>query len=306
MTVQRNRFVSGIVLLDKPSGLSSNAALQIVKRLYRAYKAGHTGSLDPLASGLLPICLGEATKFAGFLLEADKRYRFVCQLGVVTDTGDAEGEVVSTRAIPPLTQAKVADALAQLTGDIQQLPPMYSALKHNGQRLYQLARQGQVVERQPRPITVHALRLLNLDGGRIECEVHCSKGTYVRTLATDLGELLGCGAHVVALRRIGVEPYDSNDMVNLAELEKRAEQGHESLDALLLPMDSALIAWPVVQVTAEMAHYLTQGQSIRLTHAAQQGLVRLYQAERFLGVGEIRDDERVIPRRLVNNQRVRS
>ncbi|MEE4377398.1 MAG: tRNA pseudouridine(55) synthase TruB [Candidatus Competibacteraceae bacterium] len=303
MVVNRNRSVNGILLLDKPSGLSSNAALQVVKRLYCARKAGHTGSLDPLASGMLPICLGEATKFAGFLLDANKRYRFACQLGVVTDTGDAEGEVVSTRAVPSLTQATVADALAQLTGDIQQLPPMYSALKHQGQRLYKLARQGQVVERQPRPVTIHSLNLLSLEGDRIECEVHCSKGTYVRTLAADLGELLSCGAHVVALRRVGVEPYDGNAMMSLDELEKPAEQGYAALDALLLPLDSALAGWPVVHVSEDMATGLSHGQSVRLECAAQQGPVRLYHAERFLGVGEISADERVKPRRLISGVR---
>jgi len=304
MVVKRHRSVNGILLLDKPSGLSSNAALQRVKRLYCARKAGHTGSLDPLASGMLPICLGEATKFAGFLLDANKRYRFACQLGVVTDTGDAEGEVVSTRTVPPLTHTIVADALAQLTGDIQQLPPMYSALKHQGQRLYKLARQGQVVERQPRPVTIHSLDLLGLEGDRIACEVHCSKGTYVRTLATDLGELLGCGAHVAALRRVGVEPYDGSAMMSLDELEKRAEQDFAELDALLLPLDSALTAWPVVRVSEAMARCLGQGQSVRLSDVAtQQGQVRLYQAERFLGVGEISDDDRVIPRRLISGVR---
>ncbi|MEZ5582332.1 MAG: tRNA pseudouridine(55) synthase TruB [Candidatus Competibacteraceae bacterium] len=304
MTVQHKpRVVNGILLLDKPSGMSSNAALQVVKRLYRARKAGHTGSLDPLASGMLPICLGEATKFAGFLLDADKRYRFVAKFGTVTSTGDSEGDVLCTFAVPPLMPHTVVDALARLTGTIQQLPPMYSALKHNGQRLYQLARQGQVVERQPRSITVHELRLLTLDDDQVECDVHCSKGTYVRTLATDLGELLGCGAHIVALRRTGVAPYDSNAMVSLDELEKRVEQGNESLDALLLPTDSALTTWPVVQVTEAMAHSLSQGQSIRLMSAdIKPGRVRLYQAERFLGVGEIMEDERVVPRRLINTQ----
>ncbi|NJN46220.1 MAG: tRNA pseudouridine(55) synthase TruB [Candidatus Competibacteraceae bacterium] len=303
MIVQRNRSVNGILLLDKPSGLTSNAALQKVKRLYCARKAGHTGSLDPLASGMLPICLGEATKFAGFLLDANKRYRFACQLGVVTDTGDAEGEVVSTCAVPSLTQATVNDALAQLTGDIKQLPPMYSALKHQGQRLYKLARQGQVVERQPRPVTIHSLHLLGLEGDWIECEVHCSKGTYVRTLATDLGELLGCGAHVVALRRVGVEPYVSQRMESLDELEKQADQGYGALDALLLPLDSALAAWPVFRVSETMVNSLFQGHSVRLDCLAQQGRVRLYHAERFLGVGEIRDGERVIPRRLISGVR---
>ena len=203
MTGRQRRPVSGIVLLDKPVGWTSNAALQTVKRLYQAQKAGHTGSLDPLASGLLPLCLGEATKLSGVLLNADKTYRFTCRLGVTTATGDAEGEIIATRPVGPLSREQVEAALRRFTGVIQQTPPMYSAVKRDGQPLYKLARRGIEVERAPREVTVRELRLLRLEGGELECELRCSKGTYVRVLAADLGETLGCGAHVAALRRTG-------------------------------------------------------------------------------------------------------
>jgi tRNA pseudouridine55 synthase len=294
------RNVSGVVLLDKPVGLTSNAALQAVKRLYRATKAGHTGSLDPLASGLLPICLGEATKLSGLLLNADKAYRFTCRLGVITTTGDAEGEVLATRPVEPLSRERVATALRQFIGTIRQIPPMHSALKRGGQPLYKLARKGIEVERAPREVTVHDLRLLRLEGEYLECELRCSKGTYVRTLATDLGEALGCGAHITALRRTAVEPYDAARMVTLDILRERAEQGLVALDQLLLPVDSAAMAWPAIRVQGDAAFYLRQGQPVLVPRAPPRGWVRLYQGEQlFLGIGEILDDGRVAPRRLL-------
>ncbi len=300
MAVQRARPVSGIVLLDKPSGLSSNAALQIVKRLYQARKAGHTGSLDPLASGLLPICLGEATKVSGFLLEAQKAYRFVCRLGVTTRTGDAEGEILRVRPVGALQQATVAAALERFVGEIPQVPPMYSALKQQGQRLYKLARQGIDVERQPRKVIIHALRLLNLNGERLECQVHCSKGTYVRTLAEDLGEMLGCGAHIVELRRTGVEPYDAAQMITLENLRIRAEQGLEALDAMLLAIDTAVMAWPAVSVQSSATYCLLRGQAVLIPETLSQGWVRLYDEEGcFLGIGEVKEEGWVAPRRLL-------
>lgn len=300
MAVQRARPVSGIVLLDKPGGLSSNAALQIVKRLYQARKAGHTGSLDPLASGLLPICLGEATKVSGFLLEAQKAYRFVCRLGVTTRTGDAEGEILRVRPVGALQQATVAAALERFVGEIPQVPPMYSALKQQGQRLYKLARQGIDVERQPRKVIIHALRLLNLNGERLECQVHCSKGTYVRTLAEDLGEMLGCGAHIVELRRTGVEPYDAAQMITLENLRIRAEQGLEALDAMLLAIDTAVMAWPAVSVQSSATYCLLRGQAVLIPETLSQGWVRLYDEEGcFLGIGEVKEEGWVAPRRLL-------
>lgn len=294
------RPVDGILLLDKPVGLTSNAALQTVKRLYQAARAGHTGSLDPLASGLLPICLGEATKLSGFLLNADKSYRFTCRLGTVTTTGDAEGEVTLTRPVATLSREQVETALQRFTGVIEQIPPMYSALKRGGQPLYKLARQGIEVEREPRQVTIHELQLLRLDDQELECALRCSKGTYVRTLATDLGEALGCGAHISALRRTAVEPYDASRMVTLDALCERAEQGLDTLDQVLLPLDSALSHWPAVRVRSDAAFYLRQGQPVLAPHAPTQGWVRLYEGERnFLGLGEILDDGRVGPRRLL-------
>lgn len=294
------RLVDGILLLDKPVGLTSNIALQTVKRLYQAAKAGHTGSLDPLASGLLPICLGEATKLSGFLLSANKSYQFTCRLGIVTTTGDAEGEVTATRPVGPLSHEQVAAALQKFIGVIEQIPPMYSALKRQGQPLYKLARQGIEVDRKPRQVTIHELRLLRLEGEELECAMRCSKGTYVRTLAADLGEALGCGAHISALRRTAVEPYDVRWMITLDALRERAEQGLAALDDVLLPLDSAVAQWPAVRVWGDAAFYLRQGQPVLVPHAPTQGWVRLYEGEQtFLGIGEILDDGRVGPRRLL-------
>jgi tRNA pseudouridine55 synthase len=293
--------VNGILLLDKPTGITSNAALQKVKKLYRARKAGHTGSLDPLASGLLPICLGEATKVSGYLLDADKRYWVACKLGERTSTGDAEGELLEQRPVA-VTGKQFRKVMEGFLGDIEQIPPMYSAVKHQGQRLYKLARQGVEVEREPRRITIHSIELLDFDPPRVEISLHCSKGTYVRTLVEDIGELLGCGAHVADLRRLGVGPYDDAGMVTLATLEHRlAEGGEAALDALLLPMESGLSQWPEVSLSGDAAFYLRQGQPVLVPHAPTAGWVRLYLGDkRFLGIGEILDDGRVAPRRLLN------
>jgi tRNA pseudouridine55 synthase len=296
------RRVDGILLLDKPAGLTSNAALQKVKRLYRARKAGHTGSLDPLASGLLPICLGEATKVSGFLLDADKHYWVSCRLGVRTTTADAEGEVLETRPVEAVTDKRLLEVMESFTGVIEQIPPMYSAVKHQGQRLYALARKGLEVEREPRRITIHAMELLDFSLPLVEIGVHCSKGTYIRTLVEDIGEVLGCGAHVANLRRFGVGPYNASGMVTLDALEDcLTREGEKGLDALLLPMESGLSQWPDVRLSGDAAFYLRQGQPVLVPHAPTAGLVRLYEGQRrFLGVGEILDDGRVAPRRLLN------
>jgi tRNA pseudouridine55 synthase len=296
----KGRDVHGILLLDKPSGITSNAALQQVKRLYFARKAGHTGSLDPLASGVLPICMGEATKVSAFLLDADKRYRVRCQLGVRTATGDAEGEVLETRAVNPYSRAQLESVLEQFRGSIEQIPPMYSALKHQGQRLYKLARQGVEVERQPRPVEIYALVLTAQDDDWIEIDVHCSKGTYVRTLVEDIGEKLGCGAHVCALRRTGVGPYDETGLVTITVLEELKQSDLAAMDRLLLPIESALTQWPGVELSTDAAFYLQQGQPVLVPRAPTSGWVRLYERDHtFLGMGEILDDGRVAPRRLM-------
>jgi len=295
----RGRPVSGILLLDKPLGLSSNHALQRVKRLFDARKAGHTGSLDPLADGMLPICLGDATKISAYLLDADKYYRFRVRLGQTTATGDAEGEILETRSTEHVTREQIEQLLPRFVGEIEQLPPMYSALKHQGKRLYELAREGIEVEREPRKVTIHSLALGETELPEFELRVHCSKGTYVRTLAEDLGAALGCGAHVVALRRTGVGPYTDLRMYTMEELERVAEQGHAALDALLLPIDTALSAWPEVRVSADTAFYLRQGQAVLIPKAPTEGWVRIYQGEQLLALGEVLDDGRITPRRLM-------
>ena len=234
------RNINGIFLLDKPAGISSNAALQHVKRLFQARKAGHTGSLDPLATGMLPICLGQATKISGFLLEADKSYHVLIQLGVTTTTGDAEGDIVETRGVDVIGNKQIMSVLADFTGEIEQIPPMYSAVKQNGTPLYKLARQGIEVERKSRKVQIHELKLLNLSGELLEIEVRCSKGTYIRTLAEDIGAQLGCGGYVSNLRRKTVGHFEPERMMTLEMLDSLAHDGFQALDDHLFSMESAL------------------------------------------------------------------
>ena len=295
----RGRPVSGILLLDKPLGLSSNHALQRVKRLYDARKAGHTGSLDPLADGMLPICFGDATKLSAFLLDADKHYWFRVKLGETTATGDTEGEVLKVRPIDDVTPDQIEQVLQKFVGEIQQLPPMYSALKHKGKRLYELAREGVEVEREPRTVRIYSLALGEVNLPEFELRVHCSKGTYVRTLAEDIGEALGCGAHVTALRRTGVGPYTGFEMYRMEMLEQTAEQGKPAIDRLLLPIDTALSDWPEVRVNADTAFYLKQGQAVLVPRAPTEGWVRIYEGETFLAVGQVQEDGRIAPKRLM-------
>ena len=296
---QRN--INGIVLLDKPLGMSSNAALQAVKRLYRAKKAGHTGSLDPLASGLLPLCFGDATKVSAFLLEADKRYRVRIKLGVKTTTGDAEGEIVASRAVDSINTDRLQAVLRRFTGSIEQIPPMHSAIKHQGQPLYKLARKGIEVERQARAVMIHELRLLSAAGDELDIEVGCSKGTYIRTLAEDIGEALGVGAHVTALRRTAAGPFVSEQMVTAEQLQAAAAEGLAALEGLLLPMEAALEHWPEVCLSDDLVFYLRQGQAVFVPRAPTQGWVRLRTADRgFLGMGRVLDDGRVAPKRLIS------
>jgi tRNA pseudouridine55 synthase len=297
----RGRKVNGILLLDKPVGITSNAALQEVKRLFYAAKAGHTGNLDPLASGMLPICLGEATKLSAYLLDADKLYTGTCKLGVRTSTADAEGEIIEERAVPTLTEAQVDEVLEQFRGDIEQIPPMHSAIKQNGQPLYKLARQGIEVERKPRQVTIHELKLLRLEGDEIELYVHCSKGTYIRTLVEDLGAALGCGAHLSQLRRTRVGPFREEGMVSLDTLRDEAEEGAENLDRFLLPLDHALGDYPEVTLTESSLFYVRQGQAVQVPQAPTDGWVRLFDnAGGFVGVGAVLDDGRIAPKRLIS------
>lgn len=304
----KGRNISGVLLLDKPQGCSSNHILQRVKRLFGAAKAGHTGSLDPLATGMLPVCLGEATKISAFLLEADKRYHLRCQLGVNTTTGDAEGEVVDTQDVSGITEADVKKVLPDFLGEIDQVPPMYSALKHNGERLYKLARQGIEVERKARRITIYDIEFISLawdEPGHeaekrliLELKVHCSKGTYVRTLVEDIAKKLNCGSHITALRRLSVGPYDGN-MITIDQLTELAEQGSAALDACLQSIDSGVSDWPEVCLGADAAFYVQQGQAIMVPHAPTEGWVRIYDQGKFLGLGQVQDDGLVAPRRMI-------
>ncbi|EKO3686433.1 tRNA pseudouridine(55) synthase TruB [Vibrio metschnikovii] len=304
---RKGRAINGVLLLDKTTGISSNDILQKVKRLYFAEKAGHTGALDPLATGMLPICLGEATKFSQFLLDSDKRYRVIAKLGQRTDTSDSDGQVVETRPVN-VQRETLLTHIASFQGQTWQVPSMFSALKHQGKPLYEYARQGIEVAREARKINVYEITLHRFEGDEVEMEVHCSKGTYIRTIVDDLGEMLGCGAHVTMLRRIGVANYPYQNMVTLEQLNALVEQaqGEESekyqrLDELLLPMDTAVQDLPEVNLIAELAHMVQHGQAVQVFGAPTEGLVRMTEGEqrRFLGVGQIDQDGKVAPKRLV-------
>ncbi|EKO3582482.1 MAG: tRNA pseudouridine(55) synthase TruB [Vibrio metschnikovii] len=304
---RKGRAINGVLLLDKTTGISSNDILQKVKRLYFAEKAGHTGALDPLATGMLPICLGEATKFSQFLLDSDKRYRVIAKLGQRTDTSDSDGQVVETRPVN-VQRETLLTHVASFQGQTWQVPSMFSALKHQGKPLYEYARQGIDVAREARKINVYEITLHRFEGDEVEMEVHCSKGTYIRTIVDDLGERLGCGAHVTMLRRIGVANYPYQSMVTLEQLNALVEQaqGEESekyqrLDELLLPMDTAVQDLPEVNLIAELAHMVQHGQAVQVFGAPTEGLVRMTEGEqrRFLGVGQIDQDGKVAPKRLV-------
>lgn len=296
----QHRDVHGILLLDKPERLTSNQALQTIKHLFAARKAGHTGSLDPLASGLLPICFGEATKLSAFLLDADKQYLVTCRLGIRTATGDAEGGAIEHKPIPPLSRMHIEEVLDTYRGEITQIPPMYSALKHKGQRLYDLAREGIEVARAPRRVTIHALNLQSLAVSSMTLTVRCSKGTYIRTLVEDIALSLGTCGHVSALRRLALGPYGgTSPMYTLPELQQRPVGG-TALDALLLPPDSAVAHWPAIRLCADAAWYFAHGQAVMMPSAPSHGWVRVYAPARFIGLGEVLNDGRITPRRLLN------
>jgi tRNA pseudouridine55 synthase len=302
-----DREVHGILLLDKRGGVSSNRALQEVRVLYRALSGGHTGSLDPLATGLLPLCFGEATKFAGHLLDADKRYQVVAQLGSRTDTGDRDGTVTETKAVPSFDDAALERALGTLRGAIEQVPPMHSALKRDGVPLYKLARRGEVVERAPRRVTIHGFTLVSRDGDRLRLDVHCSKGTYVRTLVEDLAAALGTVGHVAELRRSTVGPFGPAGLATLEELTALFEESaakspgdFAALDAKLLPMDAGLGGWPEVRLGPDAAGFIGHGNPVQVGKGPM-GTVRIYGPRGFLGLGE-RDQAGVLtPKRLIRN-----
>jgi tRNA pseudouridine55 synthase len=296
--------IHGILLLDKPAGITSNGALQRVKRLFNAKKAGHTGSLDPIATGMLPICFGEATKFSQFLLESNKTYYVTAKLGVKTTTGDSEGTVVEEQVVENVTAQHIESAMQQFLGAIDQIPPMFSAIKMNGKPLYELARQGIEIERKSRTITIFSLQLEKFADNHFTFHVHCSKGTYVRTLVEDIARVLGYGAHVVELRRTTVTPYDNALMYTLPALEAILQSaGQPGLMACLLPVETSVQVYPAVQLTTSAAFYFRQGQPVRATFPINSSLVRLMSEDaRFLGVGEVMSDGRVKPHRLLADQ----
>ncbi|WP_068545318.1 tRNA pseudouridine(55) synthase TruB [Thalassotalea crassostreae] len=304
---RKGRQIDGVLLLDKPYEMSSNHALQAVKRLYFANKAGHTGALDPLATGMLPICLGEGTKFSQFLLDTDKTYIVTAKLGIRTTTSDAAGEVVAEKPVT-ITDAELLPALESFRGKSKQVPSMYSALKHQGQPLYKYAREGITIEREARDIEVYRLDLLRFEGDEVDMEIHVSKGTYIRTIVDDLGELLGCGAHVSMLRRTTVGNYPVDKMVTMEQLRSIVESAQEQdaspydlLDELLLPMNTACYELPVVNVDDVSAKYLRLGNPVQAAGAPIEGLVQVTKGENeeFIGVGIINDDGLVAPKRIV-------
>lgn len=305
---RKGRAVNGVLLLDKPYEMSSNHALQKVKRIYFAQKAGHTGALDPLATGMLPVCLGEGTKFSQFLLDTDKTYIVTAKLGIRTTTSDADGEVVSEKPVN-VSQEQLMNAVDTFRGESKQVPSMYSALKHQGQPLYKYAREGIEIEREARDITVFRLDVLRFEDDEVDMEIHVSKGTYIRTIIDDLGELLGCGAHVAMLRRVAVGGYPRDKMVTLEQLEALLAQANEEnvvpatlLDPLLLPMNTACGDMPIVYVDDMSANFLRHGNPVQAANAPLEGLVQVFveneQEQEFIGVGIIDDNGLVAPKRI--------
>ena len=319
----KGRLINGIVILDKPTGMSSNHALQRVKRMFGARKAGHTGSLDPLATGLLPICLGEATKFSQFLLDSDKRYQTIAQLGVRTDSSDADGKVVETKPCEHITLADVEDQLPQFRGLISQVPSMFSALKYQGQPLYKLARAGKTVAVKSRQVTIHHLELLNFENAQVQMDISCTKGTYIRSIVEDLGLALHCGAHVAQLRRLQAGPFVAEQMITLEELQAIIDESTKGqvveegqwpditpafpiLDKLLMPADTAVLSLNAVQLVAHEIEALQQGKVIdHTTDCAPFDVVRVYSshatdANAFIGLAEVQAEGRLKAKRLMS------
>ncbi|KJG14432.1 tRNA pseudouridine synthase B [Photobacterium iliopiscarium] len=308
---RKGRPINGVILVDKPTGISSNDTLQKVKRIFFAQKAGHTGALDPLATGMLPLCFGEATKFSQFLLDSDKRYRVVAKLGERTDTSDSDGEVVETRAVN-VERDQLEACIDSFRGTTDQIPSMYSALKYQGRKLYEYAREGISIPRESRKITVYSVELLRFDNNEVEMELHVSKGTYIRTIVDDLGEKLGCGAHVTYLRRTGVSNFPYERMVTIEQLQALLDQAIADevepgtvLDALLLPTDTAVQDLPEVNITAEAAVHVLHGNPVAAEVVPAEGtLVRITVAEaaEFIGVGTIDAKGMLAPKRVMANE----
>ena len=300
---RKGRNVNGILVIDKPVGVTSNGILQQVKRLYGAAKAGHTGALDPLATGVLPLCFGEATKFSQMMLDSDKAYVTTARLGIRTETGDSEGAVVEEKPVPALIEADVDAVLARFRGPIKQVPSMYSALKHQGRPLYEYAREGIEIERPARPVTIHELTLLAVRENELDLAVSCTKGTYIRSLVEDIGDALGCSAHVSALRRTMASGYTLEAAHDVSKLEAMRERG-ESLDGLLLPPESALTMFPELHLSGPSLVSILNGQPVRMTDQSLEGLVRLYGNRGFVGLAEAMPEDggiQLVPRRLVKS-----
>jgi tRNA pseudouridine55 synthase len=294
------RKLSGVLILDKPLGITSNRALQQTKRLFDAAKAGHTGSLDPLASGLLPICFGEATKFSQFMLDADKVYQVTAHLGAVTTTGDAEGDIIREALVPQLTESDIQLFLQAFLGPIRQVPPMYSALKQQGRPLYQLARAGIEVSRPARPVTIHQIKITQVDLPNLSLEVHCSKGTYIRTLVEDIGNAIGCGAYVSYLRRLQHGPFQAHQMQTMSDLE--AADLREVPESYLLPSDSLLVGLPRMDISEVEACALQQGKTVIISEAVALGTHAIYSQQQIIGLGNIATPGLLRPQRLLSAQ----
>ncbi|WP_318401864.1 tRNA pseudouridine(55) synthase TruB [Photobacterium leiognathi] len=308
---RKGRPINGVILVDKPTGISSNDTLQKVKRIFFAQKAGHTGALDPLATGMLPICFGEATKFSQFLLDSDKRYRVIAKLGERTDTSDSDGEVVETREVK-VDRGQLERCIAKFRGTTDQIPSMYSALKYKGRKLYEYAREGVEVPRESRKITVYSVDLLRFENNEVEMELHVSKGTYIRTIVDDLGEMLGCGAHVIMLRRTGVSNFPYERMVTIEQLQAMLDDAKANdvepgtvLDPLLLPTDTAVQDLPEVNISAEVAVHVLNGNPVQAGRVPAEGtLVRITvgQEREFIGVGVIDAKGMLAPKRVMANE----
>jgi tRNA pseudouridine55 synthase len=300
---KKGRPVHGIITVDKPTGRSSNHVLQQVKRLFNAQKAGHTGSLDPLATGVLPICLGDATRISSYLLDSDKSYLVRCKLGVVTDSGDSDGEIIAENPVPEIEQQQLLDLLQQFIGEQEQVPPMYSALKLNGQPLYKLARQGIEVERKARRINIYDIQFVDMTTDTITLEVSCSKGTYIRSLIEDIGSQLGCGAHVIMLRRTQAAGFKIETAITIDDLVSIAEQGLDALDALLSSSESALESWASIDLDEQQTVAMLHGQVIKTDTVLEPQLVKLFsQNKQFIGIAELQVDNSLAPKRIFSSQ----
>ena len=292
--------IHGVVLLDKPVGITSNRALQKVRGIFQARKGGHTGSLDPFATGMLPICLGEASKTAAFMLEAGKKYRATAKLGEATTTGDIEGEVIQTCPVPEIDAETLVQTLQNFVGDIKQVPPMYSALKHEGKPLYEYARAGIEIERPARPVTIHSIDLVEWQSPKLSFDVHCSKGTYIRTLAEDIATALACCAHLVQLRRLSVEPFEAYPMVSLEQLQEAKDHG--GLEAFLLPVDVGLPDWPRIDLDKDQHAKFSHGNHFPVSvEGLSIGKVRVYDSnDNLLGLADLTEENVLYPSRVFN------